>query len=35
VLGDRYQKKEDLLEVRRDQKLMDEFAMRSSKVRIA
>lgn len=35
VLGERYQKKEDQLEDRREQKLMDEFAMRGSKARIA
>jgi len=35
VLGDRYQKREDLLEGRREQKLMDEFAMRGNKVRLA
>lgn len=35
VLGDRYQKKEDQLEGRREQKLMDEFAMRGNKVRVA
>ena len=35
VLGDRYQKREDVLEGRREQKLMDEFAMRGSKVRLA
>lgn len=35
VLGERYQKKANQLEGRREQKLMDEFAMRGSKLRIA
>lgn len=35
VLGERYQKKANQLESRREQKLMDEFAMRGNKLRIA
>lgn len=35
VLGDRYQKREEQLEGRREQKLMDEFAMRCNRVSAA
>lgn len=35
VLGDRFQKKADRIEDRKDQKLMDEFAMRGRKLRMA
>ena len=35
VLGERYTKKEMQLEQRRDQKLMDEYAMREKKIKLA
>ena len=35
VLGERFTKKELQLEQRRDQKLMDEYAMRDKKIRLA